>query len=125
MSTEAKETPAQTRSLSSLWVGLFAGPVAFLLELQINYMVVPWACRTGHRFVLYLVVLLALLITAVGLFSAWRGWNQMGREWPDESGGAVPRNRFMAAMGIVLSLFFFIVVLALGIPNFVLHPCQP
>ena len=125
MSTEAKETSAQTSSPPLLWAGLFAGPAAVLLNLQINYMLVPWTCLTGHRFVLHLVMLAALSIAIAGGLSAWRGWKQMGREWPDGSGGAVPRNRFMAALGVLLSIFSFIVILALGIPNFILNPCQP
>jgi hypothetical protein len=125
MSIEAKENKALPGTLLGLWVGLFAGPVAFLLHLQVGYMLVPWACANGHRFVLYLTMLAALLIAAAGGLSAWRGWQRFGKQWPDGSGGAVPRSRFMAIMGIVLSVFFFITIIAQGIPNFILTPCQP
>jgi hypothetical protein len=125
MSTEAKENSAQTSSPLLLWGGLFAGPVAFLLNLQVSYMLVPWACSTGHHFVLYLAMLGASLISALGGLGAWRGWQQMGKGWPDGSGGTGSRNRFMAVMGITLSIFFLLIILAQGIPNFILNPCQP
>jgi hypothetical protein len=125
MNTDAKENLAQTSSLSLLWVGLFAGPAAFLLYLQVNYMLVPWACATGHHFVLHLVMAAALLITVVGVASAWRGWHKAGRKWPDGSVGVLSRNRFLAVMGLLLDIFFFIIIIAQGIPNFILNPCQP
>jgi hypothetical protein len=125
MSTDAKENSAQTSSPPLLWVGLFAGPTAFFLYLQVNYMLVPWACSTGHHFVLHLVMAAALLIATAGGISAWLCWQKAGRKWPDGSGGVLPRNRFLAVLGFLLSMFFFLIIIAQGIPNFILDPCQP
>lgn len=103
---------------------MLAAPIAWLLELQLHYMLVPWACLTGEHFVLHLITIGALLIAALGGALAWQGWRQSGRVWPDGSGGVAPRSRFMAVMGLLLSLLFFFVILAQGIPIFVLNPCQ-
>jgi hypothetical protein len=125
MSSNAKTNSTQGGTLALLWVGLFTGPVAFLLHLQIGYALVPWACVTGHLFALYLTTLGALAITATGAFSAWRGLRRVGTKGSESAAGPTPRSRFMALTGILLSSFFFIVIIAQGIHNFILTPCQP
>jgi hypothetical protein len=125
VSTEAQKESSDGGGLLALWAGLLAGPMSFLLNLLFSYMLVPWVCSTGHLFALHLVAFCALLLTAAGGFAAWRAWQRTGKRWPDGEGGAIPRSRFMAVMGMLLSGMFFLVILALGIPNFILNPCQP
>jgi hypothetical protein len=125
VSAEAQKEFSGGGGLLALWAGLLAGPAAFLSNLQVNYMLVPWVCATGHRFALHIVALCALLVTAAGGFAAWRAWLRTGKRWSDAGGGAVPRSRFMAIMGMLISAMFFLVILAMGIPNFVMNPCQP
>ena len=47
MRTEEKRDSSADAGLAALWFGLFAGPAAFLLNLQIAYMLAPQTCRTG------------------------------------------------------------------------------
>ena len=109
----------------ALWTGILAGPVAWLLQMQTSYALVPWACATGHVFVLHLVTLAGLLIAAAGAWLAWRDWRRFGKEWPKGKGGPQMRRRFMAVLGLLTSVMFFLVILAQGIPSFILNPCQP
>jgi hypothetical protein len=108
----------------SLWAGVLAGPLATLTQLQANYALVLWACGAGRVWALHLVALLALVVTvAVGLLS-WRNWRRAGGGWDDEGAGVVPRSRFMAIVGALISVLAALVVIAQWIPIFVHDPCQ-
>jgi hypothetical protein len=45
----AKRYFAQPRGLLTLWVGLLLPPFAWFLNLQLSYMLVPWACVTERQ----------------------------------------------------------------------------
>lgn len=109
----------------ALWTGILAAPIAWFLQMQINYALVPWACATGHMMVLHMVTLGGLLIAAASTLTAWREWQRSGKEWPKGAGGPQMRSRFMAVLGLLISVMFFFVILAQSIPSFILSPCQP
>lgn len=113
------------RGLLMQWSGLLAGPVAWALHMQTNYALVPWACKTsGGTLLLYLVTMLALLITGIGAFCAWRGWQEGAGLEPDGSDALISRARFMGGLGLFISAMFSILIIAQAIPGFFLHPCQ-
>ena len=107
------------------WAGVLAGPAAFLIQLQVNYALVPWACTTGHWFVLHLVSLLALLLVSLASLIAWRIRGRITREARDRAAEPLLRSKFMAEMGLLTSALFLLLIIAQEIPNFVMHPCQP
>jgi hypothetical protein len=109
---------------AALWAGLLAGPLAVLLQLEINYALVLRACRSGEEFWLHVVSLAALALTAVGGLLSWRNHRRAGGEWDDEGAGVLPRSRLMAAVGILISILMALVVIAQWIPVFVYGPCQ-
>ena len=117
--------PQPTRFILALWAGVLAGPLAFLCQLQINYVLVPWACTTGHRFVLHLVSLFALLIVLSASFIAWRIRGRLRDVTDHQSGGPVARSKFMAGLGLLTSALFLLLIIAQEIPNVVMNPCQP
>ena len=113
------------RGLWELWIGLLAAPVAWLLHLQISYLLAAFTCDTGWEFMKHVVTLLTLVFAAVGGWIAWCSWQRTGREWPKkDEGGVLGRSRFMAASGVALSALFFLVIIAEGIPNFFLDACM-
>jgi hypothetical protein len=69
MSNVANNTTTPANALG-LWTGILAGPAAWLLQFEINYALVPWACATGHLFALRLVTLGGLLLAAAGGWTA-------------------------------------------------------
>lgn len=115
---------SQTSSQLLLWTGVLLAPIVWATQMEINYTLVPYACMTGHRVALYLVTLVALILAAMGGFISWRNWQEAGREWPSDAGDARTRSRFMGVLGLLSSAIFFLVILAQGIPDFILHPCQ-
>ena len=109
---------------AALWAGVLAGPLATLTQLQVNYALVLWACGAGSEWALHLVALLALLVTVAAGLLSWRNWRRAGGSWEDEGAGIVPRSRFMAAVGVLISAFIVLVVVAQWIPIFVYGPCE-
>ena len=107
-----------------LWTGIFAGPVAFLLQLQINFVLVPWACAANAQWWIHLVTLAAILVCVIGGVLAWRAWQRVGPEWPRDDAQPVARARLMAIGGILLSAMFLLVAIAQGITAVILGACQ-
>jgi hypothetical protein len=107
------------RLRAALWLGVLGGPVAFLLNLQANYMLVDLACESGARLALHAIALAAVVLTA--------GSGLLARRYWQTAGGAVEshdRTRFMAFLGMLTGGLFFLVMLAQWIPIFVVDPCQ-
>src|SRR5215203_2350718 len=57
-----------------LWMDLLAAPFIWLCQFELNYALVPWACKGGHALLLRLAwIPFFLLICGVGLLSL-RDW---------------------------------------------------
>ncbi len=108
----------------TLWLGLLAGPVAVLLQLQINYALVPRVCSSGREWALHLVAFLALAVTVVVGLLSWRNWRRTGPRRADDGAGVVPRSRFMAAVGILISALMTLVIVAQWLPIFIYGTCD-
>jgi len=124
VTTEADDQFSSTSEVFKQWAGVVAGPLAWMFQQQASYLLVKFACKYGWHLPFHMVSLLALLLIVGGAFVAWHTWRQTGREWPSGSGGARPRSRFMAVLGLLLSGLFFVVIIAQSIPSFILSPCQ-
>lgn len=108
-----------------LWAGVLVGPTAVLIQLSINYALVMWACGTGNTWVLHLVSLLALLLTAAtGIVAAVNWYRLATSAEPEDSAGPIPRSRFMAVLGTLLSVLMSLVIIAQWVPVFLYNPCQ-
>jgi hypothetical protein len=97
-----------------LWSGILVPPAAFLLHLQINYSLVPWACVTGRLIVLHAATVGTVALAASGSVAAAKAWRRA-------DGG---RSEFMAFLGIMGSALFLLVIIAQAIPVFIIGPCQ-
>jgi hypothetical protein len=124
MTRDTEQAFFQRQGIGWLWFGILAGPLAFLLNLQLSYMLVHPVCETAHRLVLHLVPAGALLLAASGGLSAWWNWQRTRQAESSKAGGVLPRSRFMAGVGLLTSGLFIIVIVAQWLPNFMLTPCQ-
>ncbi len=106
------------------WVGNLLAPLAFLLQLEVAYFVVPRACHAGVVLPVHLAHAGALLIALAGCLIAWRQWQRWRPHGSSDGPGPEPRSVFMAMLGVLVSGGFFLVMLALWLPTFWLHPCQ-
>jgi hypothetical protein len=124
-SQAASKVSPRSVSLPRLWAGLLTAPLAFLLSLQVNYTLTQKLCPAGGRmFILHLMTVLFLLGAAGGGFIAWRNWERAGLIWPGEAANKTVRNRFLAAIGILISVLCSLIIVAQLIPQFIFSPCQ-
>jgi len=108
----------------ALFTTNLAAPVAWLVFLEAEYALVPWACRQGHHHpLLFVVAAVALLIAAAGGLLGWREWRLAGRRSADDPppGG---RSAFMALTGIGSSLLFALLILTASVPLVIFTPCD-
>lgn len=124
MAVDPRTDIPDARQIGALWVGLLLAPVAFLINLEVAYALVPTACHSRNQLPVHLVHLVCLLLTIVGGLTAWRSWNTIGAAWPGEEGGPLARSRFMAGTGLLVSALFALIIVAQWIPSFLLNPCQ-
>jgi hypothetical protein len=108
----------------ALWTGVLGGAVAWSLQMIIGYAVSRFS--HGHRWltaVHHLVSLLGVLAAAAAAYIAWLEWQRLGAGEPGGTeAGVTGRSRFLAALGIVCSAYFAVVILAQWVPVFFWDP---
>lgn len=122
-SESAKEGTSFRENLQ-LWIGVLGSAVVWAIQLQTSYAMVPWACSSGHRWMLPAVSVGFLLVAAVPGVIAWSLWRKTaGPRRLERESRFEGRRRFMAMLGIMDSAVFFLLILAQGLPVFFIHPC--
>lgn len=112
-------------AVGGLWFALLAPPLTFLAQLEVNYAMVSSLCERGYRWPLTLVTLVAIVVCLAAGVVAWRAWRATDGPWPDYVTPAPsPRSRFMAALGMLVSALFLVLLVAQAIPPFILTACQ-
>lgn len=124
MAVDPRTDVPDAREIRALWTGLLLPPVAFLISLEVAYALVPAACISRNQLPVHLVHFICLVLALFGGLVAWRSWKTIGTTWPGEEGGPLARSRFMAGVGVLTSIMFALVIVAMWVPSFVLDPCQ-
>jgi hypothetical protein len=119
---ESPGNRATSRDAVLLWTGILAGPFLWFLQQQLCFVLVPWVCDHGGVIWLHTVTLACFVGTVVAGLLAAGYWRREGRRVDATAGQQ--RVRFMGTLGVFSSLFFVSVIIAQGIPNFLLDPCQ-
>ena len=114
----------EPRGIAALWFAVLAGPLAWMLGLNAGYGLVRVACAKQNMLYLHAVSVLTLLLALAGGWVAWREWKRTGREWAGEEPGAIPRSRFMVALGLLASALFSLTILAQWTASFFFNPCM-
>ena len=114
----------QATTPKALWL-LIVAPLAILaMQFQINFALVRQACSAQRNVALYVVVVLALLLTIATALVGVSIWRRAGAAWPTEGTDVGNRVRFIAVLGILTSAMSFLVILAQGIATVHFDPCQ-
>lgn len=98
--------------------GALLAPVAWFVQLEASYAIVPWAC--GRRVVLQLVAAITIAAAVAGAALAWRGLRAREAEI---AAGQEPARDFVARASLGSSLLFVLVTVATTIPTIILSPC--
>jgi hypothetical protein len=120
----APEVFTRWPGLLRLSLGVLLGPTVALINQQGIYSVNMWACGRGMRATMHIVPVLCLLVTLWAAWSAYSDWTAVGRGVEDEAATIATRTRFLSLVGIAVSLFSSLVILAQWAAIFVFDPCM-
>ena len=106
----------------ALWTSVLGGPLVFLLNLEVNDVMVDWACTTGNDWALHLVHFVSLVLAATCTLLGVTLLRRVSGAGLDH-GGSDSRSRLLATLGILSGALFAVRVLAQWIPVMVLGTC--
>lgn len=115
--------------LASLWAGLLAGPLVWLVLLQTNYVLAYVACEAQRTWFMHLATAVAVIVVAAAGLAAWRAsfgdlMEDERLSHPLDDDTRVQRSRWMSLAGVAFSAWFIVVILAMEVPILVLKECQ-
>ena len=115
--------------LAALWTGVLAGPIVYLLLLEVNNLLSYVACETRQKWFLHLATVIAIAMVAAAGLVGWRA--SLGHPLEQEVTSpalsdetAVQRVRWLAAASATFSVGFILLIIATHIPVVVLKVCQ-
>ena len=117
--------------ITALWIGVLAGPLAWAVLLETNYVLSYVACEQRQTWMLHLAAAMALAMVAGAAALTWRAapqglsYEREREVSTDPIATAIVRARFMAIGGLALCAWFALVIIATEIPVLVLKPCTP
>lgn len=107
-----------------LWTEVLGPPVLWLIQFQIRYALVPWCCANGKRSLLWTTSGGSLALAAVMLVMSWSSWrNTPSPPLTQEAPIGQRRARFMAALGLMSSSLFLLLIAVQAIPVLFIDPC--
>lgn len=118
------EAKPEVRLNLLLWAGLLLAPAAWIVELELVYMMANWACLGLPLFSLHIAAGTCLLISLWGLVIAGRNWRASGSRLPsDEQDPVTARVRFMSVLGVMTGALFSLLIVAQWLAVVFLDPC--
>lgn len=125
MSTPAEQGTADSGgtgdlSYAALTFALMGGAAIWLVRLIVNSALVPYACRVGSAWSLWLATGLSTLVAVAALAYAWRFWRMA-----DEDGRPVETARWLGALGVLFNVTSIVGIIAETVPVGVLDVCRP
>jgi hypothetical protein len=107
----------------ALWTSVLGGPFVFLLNLEVNYVMVDWACNSGTDWALHLVHFVSLVLSALCALLGLTLLRRARAASPASVGGSDARSRMLATLGIASGTLFAVSIFAQWIPVMVLGTC--
>ena len=107
-----------------LWLLMIVGPAIVAAEQQANFVLVRQTKTKQHNVTLYVVTIVAMLLTIVTAMIGVSIWRRTGATWPTEESDLANRIRFISVLGILSSALSFLLIVAQGIATVNFDPCQ-
>jgi len=120
--TEARPRQRPPVSDLALWTSVLGGPFLFLLNLEVSYVMVDWACNTGTDWALHVVHFVSLLLSAACALLGLTLLRRVRRAGPD-SDRDDGRSRLLATLGLLSGTLFAVSIFAQWIGVIVLGTC--
>lgn len=121
------ETRQRTGNQGVLWFVFLAGPVLWIIDLMLGYIIAAIGCDAhydGATLLGHLLTLVCALGAAYAGSVAVKHWRQSGADELAVAAGGGRSRTFMALAGILLSAYFLLLIIGEDIALFVLKPCQ-
>lgn len=123
-STSRRALSSAPRTLLALWTGILAGPLVYLLDLELSYALANRACEAGSAALYALTTAAAAAIVAAAGLLSWREWRRLPESADMTGARAVDRNRFLAVSGLAFSAGFLLLIVSNFVPKFMLGVCD-
>jgi hypothetical protein len=112
----------------ALWFGVLCGPLAAFANEQFEYLTTAWSCGrfdSVSRILLHLIPLSLIVLCVIAGLVSWRG-RTSPIDVDDEHYADADRSRrgFMSMVGLGLSVFGVLAILAQWIPVWYISPCM-
>ena len=104
--------------------GFLLAPFAWLLDLQVSYVAVKWACANDRRDVLFLFPLGSLTLVALAGWLSWSCWRVLRADADPEGGRMQDRSYFLAFAGLAMTAVFGLLIITSLAPRYFLSPCE-
>lgn len=111
-------------SARTSWLLIVVPALITAAQHEALFVLVRQACAAQRNVMLYGVSIVALLLIALVAFIAYLTWREEGAQWPGEASDVATRTRFIAMVGLLGSVIFFLVTLAQAIATVYYDPCQ-
>jgi hypothetical protein len=111
------------RESSEAFAGVL-GPIIALVNQQLIYMANMWTCGRNMQHAAHAIPALCLIVTISLGVNSYRRWRATGGGAGDERAAEETRVRFLAMIGIALSIFSSLVIVAQWAAIFAFDPCM-
>jgi hypothetical protein len=113
---------------SLLWFGVLGPPLAWVAQLFVDYYLsslrcapgftwVRWVGTSGFTILIVVATVIAALIAIAAGLGAWTIWRKLNTSVAATAEGATGRVPFMALGGMLLSLYFLLLIIVSGVPD--------
>ena len=110
--------------LTALAVGLLLPPLAWLLDMQVSYSLVKWACANDRQWILFVMPACSLTLIAATTLMSWQTLRHTDLSARDEGGRPIHRSHLLAVSGLALSILFGLLIFISLVPRALLSPCE-
>ncbi len=121
---QVEQLGAPKVSTTGLWMGILVAPLAWALDEGLSYVIDQHACSTGKYYLVHLITAVCFLLAMSGLLVSWRQLRRVPSGANEDGGSPRDRSWFMARLGILMSVGFALVILAMAVPKVILSPCD-
>jgi hypothetical protein len=112
------------RGLAVLIAGFMIAPLAWLFDLQASYSLVKWACAHGSSWMLLAIPFATLTAIGIGLALSGSCLMKLRPHANDTGGTPIDRSYLLAVSGVMLNVFFGLLILTSFVPRYLLSPCE-